>query len=67
MLSGIVEWKKNSIENILGLKSLGGMSLDAKLAKRSALAFWSLGIKEIQTLWNVKWEIEQGIDNALGD
>lgn len=39
MLLGIEGRKNNSIENLSGLKSLGGMSLEATLAKRSALAF----------------------------
>ena len=47
MLSGMDGLKINSIENLSGLKSLEGMSLEAMLAKRSALAFWSLGIEEI--------------------
>ena len=47
MLSGIDGLKINSIENWSGLKSSEGMSLEAMLAKRSTLAFWSLGIDEI--------------------
>ena len=47
MLSGIEGLKINSIENLSGLKSYEGLSLEATLAKRSALAFWSLGIDEI--------------------
>ena len=47
MLSGIEGLKINSIENLSGLKSFEGMSLEATLAKRLALALWSLGIDEI--------------------
>ena len=47
MLSGIDGLKIISIENRPGLKYYEGMSLEAMLAKRSALAFWSLGIDEI--------------------
>ena len=47
MLSGMDGLKINSIENLSGLKSSKGISLEATLAKRSALAFWSLGIEEI--------------------
>ena len=39
MLSGMDGLKINSIENISGLKSSKGISLEATLAKRSALAF----------------------------
>jgi len=39
--------KINSIENLSGLKSSEGIRLEATFAKRSALAFWSLGIDEI--------------------
>ena len=46
-LSGIEGLKINSIENRSGLKSSAGISLEATLAKRSALAFWILGIGEI--------------------
>jgi len=43
-----MEGKKiNSMENLLGLKSSGGMFLDAPMDKISALAFCSLGIGEI--------------------
>ena len=47
MLSGIDGLKINSIENRSGVKSSEGMSLEATLAKRSALVFWSLGSDEI--------------------
>ena len=47
MLSGIDGIKINSIENRSGLKSSERMSLEATLAKRSAVAFWNLGIDEI--------------------
>ena len=39
MLSGTNGLKINSIENLSGIKSSEGMSLEATLAKRSALAF----------------------------
>jgi len=39
--------KINSIENISGQKISAGISLEATLDNRSALAFWSLGIDEI--------------------
>ena len=47
MLSGIEGLKINSIENLSGLKTSEGISLEATFAKRSALAFWSQGIDEI--------------------
>ena len=47
MLSGMDGLKINSIENLSGLKSSEGISLEATLANRSVLAFWSLGIEEI--------------------
>ena len=47
MLSGMDGLKINSIENLSGLNCSEGISLEATLAKRSALAFWSLGIEEI--------------------
>ena len=47
MLSGMDGLKINSIENLSGLKSSEGISLEATLAKRSALAFWIMGIEEI--------------------
>ena len=47
ILSRMDGLKINSIENLSGLKSSEGISLEAMLAKRSALAFWSLEIDEI--------------------
>ena len=47
MLSGMDGLKINYIENLSGLKSSEGINLEATLANRSALAFWSLGIDEI--------------------
>lgn len=44
MLSGIDGRKISSIENLLGLKSSGGMSLEATFSRRSVLAFCILGI-----------------------
>lgn len=41
-------WSKYySIENLSGLKSSDGISLDATLASKSAFAFWNLGIEEM--------------------
>ena len=47
MLSGMDGLKINYIENLSGLKSSEGISLEATFANRSVLAFWSLGIDEI--------------------
>ena len=46
-LSGIDGLNINSIENLSGLKSYEGISLDATLASKSTLAFCSLGTKEM--------------------
>ena len=55
MLSRMDGLNINSIENLSGLKYSDGISLEATLAKRSTLAFWSLGIEEI--LNAMKWSV----------
>ena len=55
ILSGMDGLKINSMENMSRLKYLDGMSFDATLANRSALACCSLGIGEI--LNAKKWDV----------
>lgn len=43
------------MENLSGLNYSEGISLDATLASKSALAFFNLGIEEM--LKAVKWEV----------
>jgi hypothetical protein len=47
MLSGTEGRKINSTKNLSGEKSLGGISLEATFANRSALAFFILDIETI--------------------
>jgi hypothetical protein len=59
--------KINSIENLSGLKSSEGISLEATLANRSALAFWSLGIDEILNAMKCQSDLVLKIDSVSND
>lgn len=47
IFSGIDGLNINSIENMSGLKSSDGTSLNATFASKSTLEFWSLGIEQM--------------------